>query len=205
MASLILIGGGGHCESCIDVIEQQGKYQIAGIVDQPKKIGQTVVGYKIIAGDEDLARLAGEYEYFMITIGHIKTPEKRMHFFATLQSLAVKLPVIISPYAYVSKYANIGRGSIIHHHAMVNANAKIGINCIINSKALVEHGSRICDHVHISTGAIVNGEAQVGNGSFIGSGSVVREAITIGDNCIVGSGLIVTASLTSRTLMKPSF
>ncbi|MCK4469734.1 MAG: hypothetical protein KAU60_15435 [Desulfobacterales bacterium] len=25
MQNLILIGGGGHCKSCIDVIEQQGK------------------------------------------------------------------------------------------------------------------------------------------------------------------------------------
>lgn len=32
---IILIGGGGHCKSCIDVIEQEGKYQIAGIVDLP--------------------------------------------------------------------------------------------------------------------------------------------------------------------------
>ncbi len=27
------MGGGGHCKSCIDVIEQEGKYKIAGIVD----------------------------------------------------------------------------------------------------------------------------------------------------------------------------
>ena len=33
---IILIGGGGHCKSCIDVIEQEGKYQIAGIVDLPE-------------------------------------------------------------------------------------------------------------------------------------------------------------------------
>ena len=33
MKKIILIGGGGHCKSCIDVIEQEGKYRIAGIVD----------------------------------------------------------------------------------------------------------------------------------------------------------------------------
>jgi len=30
---LILIGGGGHCTACIDVIEQEGRFAIAGIVD----------------------------------------------------------------------------------------------------------------------------------------------------------------------------
>ena len=31
----ILIGGGGHCKSVIDVIEQEAKFEIAGIVDKP--------------------------------------------------------------------------------------------------------------------------------------------------------------------------
>ena len=39
---IILIGGGGHCKSCIDVIEQQGKYHIAGIVDVSEKLHQKV-------------------------------------------------------------------------------------------------------------------------------------------------------------------
>jgi len=35
MKPIILIGGGGHCLSCIDVIEQTGLYQIIGILDLP--------------------------------------------------------------------------------------------------------------------------------------------------------------------------
>ena len=35
MKELILIGGGGgHCRSCIDVIEQEQKFKIAGIIDK---------------------------------------------------------------------------------------------------------------------------------------------------------------------------
>ena len=34
---IILIGGGGHCRACIDVIEQEGRFTIAGIVDVPEK------------------------------------------------------------------------------------------------------------------------------------------------------------------------
>jgi len=29
---IILIGGGGHCKSCIDVIEQKGRFAIAGTI-----------------------------------------------------------------------------------------------------------------------------------------------------------------------------
>lgn len=37
---LILIGGGGHCHSAIDVIEEEGRYQIAGIVDLPENLAK---------------------------------------------------------------------------------------------------------------------------------------------------------------------
>ena len=36
---IILIGGGGHCKSCIDVIESTNEFSIAGIVDTKDKIG----------------------------------------------------------------------------------------------------------------------------------------------------------------------
>ncbi len=34
MKEIILVGGGGHCKSVIDVIEQEAKYKIAGIIDK---------------------------------------------------------------------------------------------------------------------------------------------------------------------------
>ena len=111
--SIILIGGGGHCKSCIDVIEQQGKYRIAGILDVSEKLNKKVLGYKIIAIDDDLPRLVMQYENFLITLGQIKSPEKRIRIFQTLKESGAKLPVIISPLAYLSKHAEIGDGTII--------------------------------------------------------------------------------------------
>ena len=54
---IILVGGGGHCKSCIDVIEQDGTFQIAGIVDVPEKLHQKIFNYEIIATDDDLPQL----------------------------------------------------------------------------------------------------------------------------------------------------
>jgi FlaA1/EpsC-like NDP-sugar epimerase len=100
---IILIGGGGHCKSCIDVIEQSGKFQIAGIVDVPEKLHQKILGYEVIATDNDLLRMVKEYENFLITLGQIKSPEKRIRIFQTLKESEAKLPTIISPLAYISR------------------------------------------------------------------------------------------------------
>ena len=179
MRSIILIGGDGHCKSCIDVIESEKKYKIAGIIDLPEKKGEKIFGYKIIGDDNDLSDLARKYENFFITLGQIKSPKRRIEIYNILDQLEVEIPIIISPNAYVSKYAEIGKGTIIMHQVIVNANAKVGKNCIINNKALIEHDTFIGDFCHISTGSLVNGGVSIGKGSFYGSGAVSKEYIEI--------------------------
>lgn len=185
---IILIGGGGHCKSCIDVIEKVEKYQIRGIVDVTEKLHQTILGYEIIATDADLPWLVNEYENFLITLGQIKNPDKRIGLFKEIKELSGMLPTIISPLAYVSKHAGIGEGTIVMHYALVNAGATIGKNCIINTRALIEHDSFIDDHCHIATGAVINGGVKVGSGTFFGSNSVSKEQIKIGKNVVIGCG-----------------
>lgn len=188
---IILIGGGGHCSSCIDVIEQEGKYSIAGIVDTPDKLGKSVSGYKITATDNDFSELIKEYSFFFITVGQVGPPESRVKIFNKLKKFNVHFPVIVSPLAYVSGHARISAGTIIMHQAMINANAKVGEQCIINSKALVEHDALIGNFCHVSTGAIINGGVRVGSNSFIGSGAVSKEYISIPENSFIKANSII--------------
>ena len=192
MKEIILIGGGGHCKSVIDVIELEGKFKIAGIVEKDKNLtGKKVLDYEIIGCDEDLEKLREKYEYAFITIGQIKSPDLRIKLYEKLKSFNFKLPVIISPLSYVSKYTKIEEGTIIMHHSLVNTNAKIGKNCIINTKALVEHDAIIEDFCHISTAAVINGGVTIKKGSFIGSNAVTKECIEIKENSFIKAGSLV--------------
>ena len=78
MAQIVLIGGGGHCKSVIDVIEQEGSFEIAGIVDKPELFGSSILGYPVIGSDLDLKNLAKKYRNAMITVGQIKSPLLRI-------------------------------------------------------------------------------------------------------------------------------
>lgn len=196
---LILIGGGGHCKSCIDVIEQENKYTIAGIVDIKEKIGQTILGYPIIGTDDDLSVISQKYDHFLITIGQLKNPSLRIKLFKKIKDLNGSFPVIISPNAYVSKHAIIEEGTIIMNNSIVNASCKIGKNCIINTNSLIEHDSIIGDDCHISTSSTINGECKLGNRIFLGSGSIVIQEIVIEDDTVIGAGSIVTWNLVSGT------
>jgi sugar O-acyltransferase (sialic acid O-acetyltransferase NeuD family) len=189
---IVLIGGGGHCKSVIDVIEQEGRFEIVGIVDKPELLGSTVLGYSVIGNDSDLASLAKKYQYALITVGQIKSPSLRIKLFNFAIEAGFTLPNIISPNAYVSQHASIGNGVVIMHNALVNASVSIGDNCIINSKALIEHDCLISKHCHISTNATINGGVTVKSGCFIGSGATTKELITIGENSFIKAGSLVT-------------
>ena len=192
--SLILIGAGGHARACIDVIEQHGQYQIVGLVGMPEEMHSEHLDYSVIGTDNDLPKLVKAYQYAVITVGQIQTPDHRIRLYNLATGLGFQMPVIIAPNSYVSSGAIIGAGTIVMHGAIVNAGARVGCNCIINTRALVEHDATVADHCHISTGAILNGDVRVGAGSFVGSGSVVKEGVTIGQRSVVGMGLALRRS-----------
>jgi len=202
MKHLLLVGGGGHCHACIDVIEVARQFQIAGIV-QPLADGITpVLGYPILGGDEELPNLLKKTPQALITVGQIRSPKIRMHLFNLLKSYDAEFPVIESPNAYRSRHASVGEGSILMHGSVTNANAKVGANCIINSLALIEHDVVIDNHCHIATGARLNGRVRVGEGCFIGSGAILKEGIEVGAHSVIGAGQIVTKNIPANTMLR---
>ncbi len=189
MKELILVGAGGHCLSCIDVIELQNKYKIVGLID--KKPKNKKFKFKILGKDEDLKKIFKKHKSALVTIGFIKDFEKREQIFHNLKKIGFRMPSIISPLAYVSPKAKIGEGTIIMHGAIINSGAIIGKNCIVNTKALIEHDTFVGDNCHIATRSTLNGGVMLGNNSFIGSHAVLKQNIKVGKNCFVNANLFV--------------
>ena len=78
MDEIILIGAGGHARACIDVIELNSQYKIAGLIDKYVPKSERCLGYPIIGTDEDLSDLRKKYKYCLITIGQIKSVVKKI-------------------------------------------------------------------------------------------------------------------------------
>lgn len=196
MKDLILVGGGGHCKSVIDVAESAG-YHIIGILDMLGEVGNRVLGYKVIGTDDDIPFYVDNAE-FVITVGFIKNPAVRIRIYDKIKEAGGKLATLIASTAYVSKYANLGEGTVVMHHAMVNAGAQLGTNCIINTFCNIEHDAVIGNQCHISTGTMVNGNCKVGDRVFIGSQSVMANGISVGNDIIVGAGSFIRKSLKEK-------
>ena len=193
---LILVGGGGHCKSVIDVAESAG-FQIQGILDVPENVGNKVLDYSIIGTDDQIPDFVND-ALFIVTVGHIKDAALRIKLHKKIVDAGGTLATIVASTAHVSKYAQIGEGSVIMHQAVVNADVIIGRGCIINTFANIEHDARIGDYCHISTGAMVNGNCKVGNETFFGSQSVMVNGIEITAGCVIGAGSLVRKNATQK-------
>ena len=191
--NLILVGGGGHCKSVIEAAESAG-YNILGVLDTPENVGKQVLAYSVIGTDDDIPQYVDKAE-FVITVGFIKNPTTRIKLYNKVKAAGGRLATIIASTAHVSKYAELGEGTVIMHHAFVNAGAKIGDNCIINTFVNIEHDAEVGNQCHISTGTMVNGECKIGENCFIGSQSVCANCIEIASDIIVGAGSVVRKSI----------
>ncbi len=184
---IVLIGGGGHSRAIVDIIEQftsysislQGRVEVAMVLEDSR-----------VLKPSDWQVVCSQYNNFVIAIGQIKTAQPRIDVVKQISERHGQFPTIISPNAYVSPHAKIGRGTVIMHNAVVNAGAIVDEFCIINTGAIVEHDAKIGYYTHISTGAVVNGEAGVGRRSFVGSNAVVLNQIRIGNDVILGAGSV---------------
>ena len=200
---ILLLGAGGHCRSCIDVIEQDGRFAVAGIIDQPKALRRDhVLEYPIIGTDDDLPALRNRFQYALVTVGQLGSSAVRVKLFDTLRALGFMTPTIISPRAYVSPHAVVADGTIVMHGAFINVAARVGCNCILNSCCLIEHDAVVGNHCHVSTGAIVNGGSTLGDHSFLGSHSTMIHGITTSPRLFFKAGLLVRSDSDGR-MAKP--
>lgn len=190
---IVLVGGGGHALSCLDVIEATNQFNVVGVLDMlPTNLpipylGKDEMAVELIKNKPNLL--------FINTVGQVKFTTSRRRIHTLYTSIGVKWATVISPLAYVSPYALIGEGSIVMHGAIVNAGAEIGKQCIVNTRAIVEHGVSVGDFCHVSTNATINGDALIGSDTLIGSNATIIQGIRITDHVLIGANSTALQSI----------
>lgn len=188
---ILIIGAGGHSKSCIDIIQNNNKYEIYGVIGLNNEVGKKVLGIPVIGIDKDLFDLRNIVDHAFIAIGQINNSEKRIKIYEHLKKLNFILPVFYSNNSYVSPFAEIMEGSIIMHHCVINAGVKVGRCGIVNNMSLIEHDSSIGNFTHVSTNVVLNGNVTVGDRTFIGSKTVIANNIVIDNDKFIKMGSVI--------------
>ena len=187
---LLVFGAGGHAKVVIDIIEQQGDYQIAGLLDyEIKHQGKRFFGYPVLGTRADLpALISAQLRHAIVTIGDNAS---RAAVAAHLDQHGWRFASAIHPRASIGRGVKIGPGSVVMAGCVVNADASLGAQVIINTGATVDHDCRIEDAAHVAPGCHLCGGVSVGQGTLVGAGTTVTPGVRIGNGVIVGAGSTV--------------
>ncbi|NVO00996.1 MAG: acetyltransferase [Geobacteraceae bacterium] len=188
---IFVFGASGHAKVVIDIIERQGIYDIAFLIDDdPILRGANCYGYRVIGGKQQL--LDYSINQGIVAIG---SNSARTAVAVWLKENGFHLVSAVHPSAELGRGVTVGVGTVIMAGAVVNSDTNINSNVIINTRASVDHDCVISESVHIAPGATLCGTVRVGAGCFICAGSTIIPNLTIGSNVIVGAGSTVIRDL----------
>ena len=111
--------------------------------------------------------LAGTYGYAIVAMGN---PKLRRMWTERLKSAGYRIPVLVSPRAYVSPSAQLQEGCVVEPLAGVQANALVGAGSYVSMGAIVNHNSIVMDFCHVDCGAIVESGAVVQSEQHVPAG-----------------------------------
>ena len=194
---IFVFGASGHAKVVIDIIEQQGLYEIAFLADDnPKLKGTTLYGYPVIGGKTEL--FESDVKRGIVAIGSNKA---RQAVSSWLTANGFDRINATHPSAYIARGVTIAAGTVIMAGVVINSDSVIGHDVIVNTRASIDHDCTIGDGTHIAPGATLCGTVSVGEGSFVCAGVTVIPNLTIGRNVTVGAGATVIDNISDNLIV----
>lgn len=188
---IFVYGASGHAKVVIDIIEKQGLYDIAFLIDDDISLkGQAIYSYTVLGGKPDL--LISGIKRGIVAIGNNRA---RSAVASWLTENGFVLISALHPAAQLARGVIVENGTIVMAGAVINSDAHIGRNVIVNTRASIDHDCIIGDGVHIAPGATLCGAVSVGPGSFVCAGSTIIPNLNIGSNVVIGAGATVISDI----------
>lgn len=186
---IFIFGASGHAKVVIDIVERQGLYEIAFIVDDDLSLkGQVFFGYPVIGGRDELLMSANGPSKAIVAIGGNAARRKVSSWLA---GKGIDKVAAVHPAAQVGRGVKIGRGTVVMAGACINPDTVVGEDVIVNTRASIDHDCLIGDGSHLAPGSTLCGAVVVGDGSFICAGATIIPNLNLGGNVLVGAGSTV--------------
>jgi len=195
MKRLAIFGASGHGKVVAEIAELNGWSDIVFYDDD---LNRKNLEKWMIKGDiQMLISDFEEFNGFIVAIGNNKIREEKTKYI--LSASVINLVSLKHPSAILSKYSEIGLGSVIMAGCVINPYCKIGEGAIVNTNSIVEHDNLIQDYVHISPGASVAGGVSIGRLSWVGIGASIKQNIVIGSSVTIGAGSVVIENIDNNS------
>lgn len=192
MDKLIIAGSSGHAKIIIDILEQEGRYEIVGLTDPALEPGTTVFGYPVLGRDDDLPDLMDRYGAIggLIAIGDNWL---RCRVTQRIRSMCPGFQLVsaIHPSTRIARGVQIGPGTVIMAGVALNPDAKVGEGCILATNSSLDHDATMDSYSSLAANVGTGGGTQIGSFTALGMGCHTIQNIKIGNHCMIGAGATV--------------
>jgi sugar O-acyltransferase (sialic acid O-acetyltransferase NeuD family) len=193
---ILIVGASGHAKVIVDIVELEGRYAIAGILDKSAPVGGKFCGYEIVGRDDEGEKFAGECAGAIIAIGD--------NFVRSLvaQKVGAFLPFVtaIHPSATIARDAKIGPGTVVMAGVKVNPGCTIGMHCILNTGSSLDHDSTLGDFASLAPGVVTGGNCSIGAYSAVSIGAILKHGVAIGQDSVIGAGALVLSNIDANVV-----
>ena len=113
------------------------------------------------------------------------------------QKIVSKLPIetkyitLIHPSVIISKWVDIGEGSVIMAGSIITCNIKIGKHAQININTTIAHDCIIGNYFTTAPSVNLSGNCLIGDLVYIGSNSSLKQGISVVNNVNISMGSFV--------------
>ena len=194
---IYVLGVGHNTSVYLELVETCG-YTIKGLYHyNDERVGELDRGYPILGSFNDLFSLNSlEGMNFALSQGDNKI---RATIFEKIIEKKGDVPTLIHPSAKVSKYAQLGRGVVVHMNTVVHPDVTVGDNTVLSYNVSVTHSTHIGKNCYLAFGVMVGAYTVVEDFVFLGIGAIVisGKVDLIGTFASVGAGAVVTKSVAS--------
>lgn len=196
MKGVVIIGAGGHAREVAEIIQHRAR----------DGAGPPVLGFVVDAEYLDAAaggpQVLGDWSWFegvdcggLAVVCAVGAPPARKRLAERAAARGLTFASAVSPLAYLSPGARLGRGVMIFPHAFASAGCLIDDHAVVNVGASVSHDARVGRYATLGPGARLAGHASVGEGAYLGVGAGVIDRVSVGGWATVGAGAVVTRDL----------
>ena len=199
---VVIIGAGGFARELLwvfrDSNEDKKRWDILGFVDDnTEKHGQIICDMPVLGG---IDWLKGQNYNDFFVINSIAIPRSKKDLINRVKEWNIKFCSVIHPSVKMSKYIEIGEGTVITAGNILTTQIKIGNHVILNLDCTVGHDSIIEDFCTIAPGSHISGTVIINEGVDFGTGAVIIQDLNLGEWSIIGAGAVVTKNIPANKL-----
>lgn len=197
---IVIYGAGGFAREVAWLVESiasgGGQYRPAAFVDDDESHhGVEINGLPVLS----LAEATQRYPDGGLAVA-VGSPSARRKLTEKGISAGLEPVPLVAPDVRMSRWVEVGSGSVVCAGNILTTNITIGEGVQINLDCTVGHDVVFGDYTTLAPGVHVSGWVHFGQDVYVGTGAVIingtsDDPLTIGDGAVIGAGACVTGGI----------